>query len=58
MNQVLAELKGKEFKVRDMKRESAQKSAASVYNQYFAAGSFQSAEFPDLEDDADCTAAI
>lgn len=58
MNQVLAELKGKEFKVCDMKKESAQKSATSVYNQYFAAGSFQSAEFPDLEDDADCTAAV
>ena len=59
MNQVLAELKGKEFKVCDMKKgERTKKSAASVYNQYFAAGSFQSAEFPDLEDDADCTAAV
>ena len=29
-----------------MKRESAQKSAASFYNQYFAAGSFQALNFP------------
>ena len=59
MNQALAELKGKEFKVCDMKKGRAhKKSAASFYNQYFAAGSFQSAEFPDLEDDADCTAAV
>ena len=58
MNQVLAELKGKEFKVCDMKKGERTKKRRFRLQPVLCSRSFQSAEFPDLEDDADCTAAV
>ena len=58
MNQVLAELKGKEFKVCDMKKESAQKAPLPFTTSTLQQEASKALNFPDLEDDAECTAAV
>ena len=59
MDEILQALEKETYEVKDIKNGRAYpKSAASVYNQHFAAGGSKGAQLRYTEDDAYCTAAV
>ena len=57
--QILKDLEGADYEVdRGQEGRAYQEGAASVYNQYLAAGGFQGAELFYPEDHASCPAAL
>ena len=59
LNKILKELDGADYEVSEIKKRRAyKKGTRSIYDKYTAAGSFQSFEFCNLQDDAYCAAAL